>query len=216
MFFFKRSTRGQNLLIYEASSPYYRLYPYQQSESFDPWCFIIDNGYNGISLAYDGSYASFTDNNPHSSVVTRITNSVLDTVLSLYQAQLVIPAFFTGTALPLSSTVTLSQQSSVPGVTNPLAAWVLTFQNPTGGALLPNFYSYVNAPQEPYIYLPISQIDAIPTARLFFVNHLGQTTELNRVASFSTNYANEYTVFGNSFICTVSNPGLFYITSSTR
>jgi len=216
MLFFKRSTRGQNLLVYESSVPYYRLYPYQQSASFDPWCFIIDNGYNGISLAFNGSYASFTDNDPHSSVVTRITSSARDTVLSLYQAQLVIPAFFAGTALPLSSSITLSQQSSVPGVAHPLAAWALTFQNPSGGGLVPNFYSYVNATQEPYIYLPISQIDAIPTARLFFINHLGQTAELTRVTAFSANYASEYTVFGNSFICTVSNPGVFYITNGTK
>jgi len=32
------------------------------------------------------------------------------------------------------------------------------------------------------------------------------------VDSFSANYANEYIVVGNCFICTVPNPGIFYIT----
>lgn len=214
LLFFKRNSRSQELLIYETTEPYYRLYPYRQSSTSDPWHFIIDSGYNGISLAYDGCYAAYSDLNPHSSVSTSVATPPRDTILSLYQAQMVVPGFFAGNTLPLTSTITLTQLNSLPGVPNLLAAYNLTFQTASGTAFLPNFYQIPGATQEPYIYIPVEDIDAIPTARMFFRNYLGQITELTRVDNFTDNYASEYRVLGNSFICTVPNPGIFYVSTA--
>lgn len=213
MLFFKRSLRGLNILFYESLSPFYRLYPYQESSEYDPWHFIVDNGYNGISLAYDGTYASYTDLNPHSSISTIIADPPWDTVLSLYQAQLVVPGFFADSTLPLTSTISLTRLSSLPGVPNLLAAYNLSFVSSSGTAFLPNFYQVLGATQELYIYIPVEDISAIPSARMFFRDYLGQVIELTRVDSFSDSYATEYRVLGNSFICTVPNPGIFYIST---
>ena len=210
--FFKRSTRNQNLLFYENTGDYYRLYSYSQSETFDPWAFMIDGGYNGISLSYNGSYASFTDTNVHSFVSSSITNATLDAVLSLYQAQFVLPNFFIGTTVPLGSTLRMDKQSSMPGISNLLAAYQLQLTRANGIPLNPSFNTIVGATQEPYIYIPVSNIDAIPNARFFYRDTIGQTTELTRVTAFSTNFASEYTVIGNCFICTVNNGGIFYVT----
>jgi hypothetical protein len=212
MLFFKRNTRDQNLLIYENNGDYYRLYPYNQSDSFDPYAFMIDGGYNGISLAYSGSYASYTDSNPHNTVHVPVTTATRDAVLSLYQAQLVLPAFFIGPTIPLASTLRLDKLSALPGVPNLLTAYQLQMNNSSGQALAPDFYNVVGATQMPYVYLPVSQISSLATARMFYRNTLGQTTELTRVQTFGDNFANEFIVVGNSFICTVKNPGLFYIT----
>ncbi|MDD4309156.1 MAG: hypothetical protein PHO32_02140, partial [Candidatus Cloacimonetes bacterium] len=210
--FFKRSSRNQNLLFYEGNGDFYRLYPYNQSETFDPWAFMIDGSYNGISLSYNGSYASFTDSAVHTFVASPIATSVRDAVLSLYQAQFVLPGFFIGATVPLGSTMRMEKLSSLPGVSNLMAAYQLQLTRPNGQPVNPSFYNVVGATQEPYLYIPVSNIEAIPNARFFYRDIIGQITELTRVENFSTNYASEYTVLGNSFICTVNNPGIFYVT----
>ena len=211
MLFFKRS-RSRDLLFYEGIGTYYRLYPYEQSSSFSPWNFMIDGDYNGIAISDNGSYASFSEQSAHNAVNSVLSGFGQDKHLSLYQAQFVIPAYYMETAIPQNSTANLTILSSLPGVSNLLSAYQLGLNQPNGLALIPNFYTVVGAPQVPYIYLPISEVEAISTAKLFFRNQLGQVTELNRVDSFTGNYANEYTVLGNCFICTVPNPGIFYIT----
>ncbi|MCK9308927.1 MAG: hypothetical protein M0P99_01485 [Candidatus Cloacimonetes bacterium] len=210
--FFKRS-RSRNLLFYERVSNPYRLYAYHESSSFDPWHFMVDNGYNGISLAYNGSYASYTEISTHSSVIYTVNSLSQDVHLSLYQAQFVLPSFFFGGAVPQATKIKLEQLSSIPGITNLLAAYQLQFTLANSSTLYPDFYNVIGATQEPYIYLPISDIAAIPTARLFYRDFSGQISELTRVESFGDNYADEYTVVGNCFICTVSNPGIFYISA---
>ncbi|MDY0152519.1 MAG: hypothetical protein RBS43_09640 [Candidatus Cloacimonas sp.] len=210
--FFKRTTRNQNLLFYENTGDFYRLYPYSQSETFDPWYFVIDGAYNGVSIAYNGSYASFTDTELHTGRQITISNASRDAVLSLYQAQLVLPVFFIGQTVPLASTLRLDKLSVLPGTQNLLAAYQLQLNRANGTPLAPDFYTVVGATQMPYVYIPIADTDAIATARMFYRNTLGQTIELNRVQNFGDNFANEFTVTGNSFICTVKNPGIFYVT----
>ncbi|MDD2228886.1 MAG: hypothetical protein PHY48_05710 [Candidatus Cloacimonetes bacterium] len=210
MLFFKRS-RSRNMLFYERVSNPYRLYAYSESSSFDPWHFMVDNGYNGISLAYNGSYASFTENTAHITVPYTVSSLSQDVHLSLYQAQFVLPSFFLGSSVPQKTVIKLEKLSFIPGITNLLAAYQLQFTKSDGTTLYPSFYNVLGATQEPYIYLPIEDIASIPNARLFYRNSSGQVNELTRVTSFSDNYANEFTVLGNCFICTVNNPGIFYI-----
>jgi len=211
--FFKRSSRNNELLVYENAPPNYRLYTYSQSTEFNPWYFVVDGGYNGISLAYNGSYASFTDINPHNYVTSLMNTSGENTIASLYLAQFVMPAFFAGNPFPAGGSVKLEKLSTFPTPSPLLAAYQLLFKDAAGAVYFPGFYNIAGALQEPYLYVPVQDIDAIPAARFFYRNMLGATTELERVNSFSdTNYANEYVVLGNSFICTVPNPGWFYVT----
>lgn len=212
MLFFKRSTRGQNLLIYEQTGEFYRLYPYSQSTEFDPWAFLIDGAYNGIALANSGSYASFADTNAHTAVSSVINTATRDAVLSLYQAQFVLPSYYLGTTIPMASTMYLDKISAMPGIPNLLSSYQLRINNPVGTPLIPDFYNVVGSSQVPYIYIPLANTSAISSARMFYRNLAGQTTELSRVNSFGLNYASEYVVVGNSFICTVPNPGIFYLT----
>lgn len=209
--FFPRTTKGQNLLLYEKREPYYRLYPYTESSAFDPWHFYIDNGFNGIALANSGSYASFVDNNPHNSVNISVDNSSQDKVVSLYQAQFVLPKFFINKGVPVGSILNMSKLNNVPGVSNLLSAYQVNISNSSGVTINPDFYNIIGATQEPYVYLPISDVTLLNSAHLFYRNQLGNESELNRVDSFSENYANEYIVAGNCLICTVPNPGIFYI-----
>ncbi len=210
--FFPRTAKGQNLLFYEKTEPFYRLYSFYESASYDPWYFYIDNGFNGITLANSGSYASFVDNNPHNSVSVSVRNSTQDEIVSLYQVQFVLPNYFINKGVPSGSILNLSKLNYVSGVDNLLAAYQLSVSTPTGEPINPDFYNIIGAQQEPYIYLPITEVATIKTAHLFYRDQLGNVTELNRVDSFSANYANEYVVVGNCFICTVPNPGIFYIT----
>jgi hypothetical protein len=210
MLFFKRS-RSRNLLFYERTGTPYRLYPYSESSSFDPYYFLVDGGYNGISLAYNGSYASYSENTSHTSVSSIIKAYGQDVHLSLYQAQFVLPSLFLEGTVPQNTTIKLDKISSIPGATDLLAAYQLLFTQPNGMPVYPDFYNVLGATQEPYIYIPITNISAIPGARLFYRNLFGQISELTRVQNFSDNYASEYTVLGNCFICTVPNPGIFYV-----
>ncbi len=90
----------------------------------------------------------------------------------------------------------------VSGADDPLAAFISMkkVSTPTGEPINPDFYNIIGAQQEPYIYLPITEVATIKTAHLFYQDQLGNVTELNRVDSFSANYANEYIVVGNCFI----------------
>lgn len=209
--FFRRTAKGQNLLFYEKTEPYYRLYAYPESVTFDPWHFYIDNGFNGIAIAYSGAYASFVDNNPHTNVTFSLNNSNRDAIISLYQAQLVLPAFFIDNGVPLGSNLSLTKLDSVNGVPNLISAYQFNITNSTGTALNPDFYNIIGATQEPYVYIPVSDVTLLDTAHLFYRDRTGNETELNQVNAFSDNYANEYIVAGNCLICTVPNPGIFYI-----
>jgi hypothetical protein len=211
MLFFKRS-RSRNLLFYERTGTPYRLYSYTESSSYSPWNFMIDGAYNGISLSYNGTYASYSEAAVHSNVTHTVKGFGQDIYLSLYQAQFVLPSYFMEGAVPQNTVLELKKLSSLPGTTDLLSAYQLQFTQPNGMPIYPDFYNVIGAPQEPYIYLPISDVSAISSARLFYRNQFGQITELNRVQSFGDNYAEEYTVFGNCFICTVPNTGIFYIT----
>ncbi|MEN6444487.1 MAG: hypothetical protein ABFC98_00395 [Candidatus Cloacimonas sp.] len=209
--FFRRTAKGQNLLFYEKTEPYYRLYAYTESATFDPWHFYLDNGFNGIALTNSGSYASFVDNNPHANVTFSLDNSNRDAIISLYQAQLVLPAFFIDNGVPLGSNLFLTKLDSVLGVANLISAYQFNITNSTGTALNPDFYNIIGATQEPYIYIPVPDVTILDTAHLFYRDQDGNETELNQVNAFSSNYANEYIVVGNCLICTVPNPGIFYI-----
>lgn len=210
--FFRRSAKSDELLFYESAINPYRLYAYPHSSTFSPWAFTVDGSYNAIFPAYNGSYCSYTDLNPHNIVPKLITSNTSDVHLSLYQAQFVLPSFFVGPPVPNGSVIRLDKLSTILGVNNLLAAYRLNITGNGGTALTPDFYSIPGATQEPYIYIPVSDTDAISTARMFYRNPAGQTTELSRVDSFGDNYANEYIVVGNSFICTVPNPGVFFVT----
>lgn len=205
------NTRSQNLLFYERTGTPYRLYPYSESSTYSPWHFMADGSYNGITLSYNGTYASYTEASTHSFVTRAVKGYGQDIHLSLYQAQFVLPSYFVEGAVPQNTTIKLDKLSSLPGVTGLLSAYLLQFTMPNGMSLYPNFYNVLGATQEPYIYIPISDVSAISSARLFYRNQFGQVTELTRVQSFSDNYAQEYTVLGNCFICTVPDPGIFYI-----
>jgi hypothetical protein len=212
--FFKRSTRGNELLVYENTPPNYRLYTYSQSTEFNPWYFLVDGGFNGIALAYNGGYASFIDSSPHSFVTSSINTQGENTIASLYQAQFVMPAFFTDNPFPAGGSIKLEKTTTFPSPLPLLAAYQILFKDAAGALYYPNFYNVAGASQEPYIYIPVQDIEAIPTARFFYRNMLGAVAELSRVESFSDNFANEYMVLGNSFICTVPNPGWFYVTGN--
>ncbi len=210
--FFKRRSRGNNLLFYERSGlSYYRLYPYAESAAYDPWHFYIDGGYNGIDLVYHGSYQSFTDNNPHSSVSMTVDFN-RDSVLSLYQAQFILQLFFIGTTIPENTNLSLQKLSVLPGVNNLLSAYFLNITSPSGTSLSPNFYGISEADRMPYVYIPVDDAEAAASARVFYRSLLGTTTELNVVDEFTENYATECVRVGNCFYCTVNNPGIFFVT----
>jgi hypothetical protein len=210
--FFSRSAKSDELLFYESGINPYRLYTYPHSSTFSPWAYTVDGSYNAIFPVYNGSYCSYTDLNPHNIVPKLITSNTGDVHLSLYQAQFVLPSFFVGPPVPIGSVIRLDKLSTLLGVNNLLAAYRLNITGNGGTALTPDFYSIPGATQEPFIYVPVSDPEAISTARMFYRNPAGQTTELSRVESFGENYANEYIVVGNSFICTVPNPGVFFVT----
>ncbi len=213
MLFFKRQSRQPNLLFFESlPQNEYRLYAYTESDGFDPWHFYIDGGYNGLSLLYNGGYQSFVDNNP-TSTRTIPVNGAADTVLSLYQAQVNLPQFFAGGVLPAGASLGLQKLSSLPGINNMLTAYLLTLNGPGGNVLNPGFYSVVGAPRMPYLYIPVEDTSALPEVRVFFRNLAGTTVELNVVDQFTANYANESVRVGNCFICTINNPGFFYVTT---
>lgn len=213
MIFFKRQTRQTNLLFYESlPQTDYRLYSYTESSSFDPWHFYIDGGYNGLSLLYNGGYQSFVENTSDNSRTVAISGTS-DTVLSLYQAQVNVPQFFAGSVLPTGSSLGLQKLTSLPGTSNLLSAYLLTLNGPGGSNLNPGFYNIVGAPRMPYAYIPVENTSALSDARVFYRNLAGTTTELNVVQQFSANYANESVRVGNCFICTIPNPGFFYVTA---
>ena len=209
--YFKKQRRNE-IIVYETNSGSYRFYPYQSSSTLDPWHFVSDSGFCGILPAYDGEYTSYTDNNVHSMISTQVTNAQRDHIVSLYQAQFVLPQFFITNGIPLGTRIGLVKLESVPGASSVLSAYLLNIKTAAGIDMTPEFYNILDATQEPYLYIPLDDVSQISTANLYYRSLDGVVQSLTRVENFSTdNWANEYRVVGNSFICTVNNPGWYYI-----
>jgi len=208
--YLKRNQRSGSYLLSESYGEFYRFYPYPYSTSTDGFHYGIADNFSTFYLSHEGYFASATDSNPHAQIIMPISNLNRDFHLSLYQAQFSLPQLFLGTTIPIGSSARLEKLSSVAGVPNILSAYRLTLQNPQSQNLEPNFFAIAGATISPFIYVPIDNPGLANNCRLFYRNNQGISVELIRVQSFSTNFANEFIVRGNSLIAMVNNPGIFY------
>ena len=208
---FRQNSRAQNLLFSIYEGEFYRIYPYSQSASADPWHFTFADGHVGFYLSSDAVYAPMIDVNPHLSVSTQVNSSAADHIVSLYQAQLNLPANLIGSAVPLNSRIILREavDYSVPH----LSAYFLDFRTAAGTQYDPGFYSLPGAPSLPYIYIPIPDYVPGQSHSLFFRSVDGTLTEFSLVDDFSENGLGEYIMIGNCAVALVDGPGWFYTTN---
>ncbi|HOU72530.1 MAG TPA: hypothetical protein PLB85_04035, partial [Candidatus Syntrophosphaera sp.] len=205
---FRQNSRAQNLLFSIYEGEFYRIYPYSQSASADPWHFTFADGHVGFYLSSDAVYAPMIDVNPHLSVSTQVNSSAADHIVSLYQAQLNLPANLIGSAVPLNSRIILREavDYSVPH----LSAYFLDFRTAAGTQYDPGFYSLPGAPSLPYIYIPIPDYVPGQSHSLFFRSVDGTLTEFSLVDDFGENGLGEYIMIGNCAVALVDGPGWFY------
>lgn len=210
----RQSSRSQNLLFSVSDGDFYRIYAYEQSSEPDGWHFQLANGYASFYLLYDAEYAGVQDLAPHTETQATVTDSSRDLIASLYQAQATIPSQLLADLLPLGSHAELKLVSDPP-VPNTLSAYSVLFRNPQQQLISTNFYTDPTATRWPYLYIPIPNYTPGQQVRLFFRDQEGNTSEFNRVQSFSEVPDFEYTLVGNCAVCFIDQPGLFYITGSS-
>ncbi|MDD2331253.1 MAG: hypothetical protein PHI68_01230, partial [Candidatus Cloacimonetes bacterium] len=209
----KVKARGTDYLfsIYDVDYTY-RLYPYPQSSYPDGYHFGYDSGYYSFYLVYDSDYCLMRDLLPHSLATTTISTTNTRKILSLYQAQFVLPEYFSGSSLPLGTQIRLQSSAEVPGIPNALVPLRLSFLNSLQQEISPAFFSDPNALEMPLIYVPYNPNSPDDAYHLWFRDLDGTVTELTEVEEFSDNWSTEFIVIGNSALCLVNNPGWFYFT----
>ncbi|PKN78455.1 MAG: hypothetical protein CVU48_08330 [Candidatus Cloacimonetes bacterium HGW-Cloacimonetes-1] len=213
MILLKKNTRRSVILFSVISGGSYRIYTYPSGDTADGWHFTNSGNYNAFYLVSDGEYRTYTDNQPHTTTSTFIKSAQQDYILSLYQAQLTVPQFYIGTTLPLGSRIELAKELTLPGLANPLGAYKVSFFNSQNIQIQANFFNVPGATNAPYVYVPVTDINALPTMRMFYRNLAGVTTPLTRVDQFSDNAGSEFIVIGNCAIGLINNPGWYYVTN---
>ena len=210
----RQSSRSQNLLFSISNGDFYRIYAYAQSSEPDGWHFTLADGYASFYLLYDAEYAVVQDLAAHTQTQATVTDTSRDLIASLYQAQVTVPSGLLSSLLPLGSSVNLELVSNPP-VQNTLSAYNLFFRDPQQQPIATNFYTDPSATHWPYLYIPVPNYTPGQQIRLFFRDQAGNTSEFNRVQSFSEMPDYEYTMVGNCAVCFIDKPGLFYITGTS-
>ena len=210
---FRQSLRPQNLLFSIYEGEYYRIYPYFQADSADPWHFTFEDGHAGFYLSSDAIYAPMIDSNPHQSVATIVSSNASDHIVSLYQAQLNLPSALIGGPVPLNSRIILSVAVNFSAPLPHLSAYFLDFRGAGGTQYDPGFYSLPGVESLPYIYIPIPDYSLGQSHRLWFRSVDGNLTEFTLVDDFGDNGLGEYILIGNCAVALVDGPGWFYTTN---
>jgi hypothetical protein len=205
----KHQSRNQDLLISESDQDYYRIYSYPEGDQADGWHFVNEAGHYAFVLPYDAEYAIMQDANEHNAIEISL-DSVQESHLSLYQAQLTVPIAQIGTTLPLGSSISLHQLANLaPGVSS-RSAYRVGITGPQNNPMLPDFF--LQAIEEwPYIYIPIADYLPGEPLRVYYRSFAGLTRELQLVQSFGDNPENEYIMIGNCALAFIGNPGYFYV-----
>ncbi len=209
----RQSSRAQNLLFSIYEGDLYRIYPYMQAETDDPWHFTIQDGHVGFNLAGNALYAPVIDNNPHVSVNTVVNSAAQDHIVSLYQAQLTLPRQLIGSVVPLTSRIHLRVATDFTSPIPALNAYFLDFRNSAGTQFNPQFYSQSQYDVLPYLYVPIPDYVPGQTHRLFYRRMDGSVTEFEFVQTFSATATNEYIMAGNCAVGLIDGPGWYYVTN---
>jgi hypothetical protein len=209
----RQDGRPQDLLfsIYEGS--YYRIYPYFQSDTADPWHFTQTDGHAGFYLSSNAVYAPMIDNSPHLTISSIVSTNTRDHIVSLYQAQLNLPSELIGTTVPLGSSIVLRETPELVTPIPHLSAYLIDFRTSTGIQYDPGFYVLPNATRLPYVYIPIPDYVPGQSHRLFFRSVDGLLTEYAFVTDFGENGTNKYIMVGNCAVALVDGPGWFYTTN---
>ncbi|MDP2173794.1 MAG: hypothetical protein Q8J62_08475 [Candidatus Cloacimonadaceae bacterium] len=208
----KQSARNENLLFSEVQGEYYRIYSYPQAVDPDPWHFSSADGHISFLLSSNGFYRVMIDSNPHLFVNTVINTNIRDHIVSLYQAQMNVPANLIGNPLPLFSRINMIRIPDYQAPITPLNAYRIEFRNPAGVMIAPNFYDLPSDADLPFVYIPIPDFVPAQDYRLFFKDINGSLTEFVHVPAFTDEPIYEFIMIGNCAVCLVDNPGVFYIT----
>ncbi len=208
----RQELRSQHLLFSIYEGDFYRIYPYFQAAGDDPWHFSYEDGHAGFYLSSNAVYAPVTDLAPHQSVSVAMSSPAQDRIVSLYQAQLNLPAELIGGAVPLNSRIVLSEAVDFTAPVPHLSAYFVDFRTAAGAQYDPGFYSLISAPRLPYAYIPIPDYVPGQSHSLFFRGMEGQLTEFSFVSEFSDTPTGEYILVGNCAVAFVDGPGWFYTT----
>ncbi len=209
----KQTDRRENLLFSISDGDYYRIYTYPQSETPDGWSFSIADGHIAFYLAHDAQFAVMADQNPHTEIDV-VAFGAQDKHVSLYQAQLVMPQEHIGNLIPAGSHLTLRKLSDPPAGVVARSVYQVMMRGPQLTPLSPGFYSHPELPRWPYVYIPVPDYVPGESIRLFYRSPLGVVTELHRVQSFDpVDPSDEFVMVGNSAVCFIDNPGIFYTTN---
>lgn len=209
----QQSVNTLNQLFSETQGEYYRIYPYTHSGTSNPWNFSISEGHITFFLAYNASYRAMNDNAPHLAVNTIVSTNARDHIVSLYQAQMNIPASLIPGSLPLTTRINLIRLPNFTAPITPLNAYRVEMRNAVGIMLQPDFDLLPNDAELPYIYVPVPNYIPGTNYRLFFKDMNNAVTEYTRVTDWSNEPLFEFIMIGNCAVCLVTNPGVFYITN---
>lgn len=204
----KHQVRSNDWLLSVSNDEYYRIYSYPEGDDADGWHFVNSEGHYAFILPYDAEYAIVQDLDPHTGIEATL-NTVEDKHLSLYQAQLLLPAEHIGSSVPMGTRINLNRISSVaPGITA-RSAYRVGILGPQGNALQPNFFLQ-SIEAWPYLYIPVPDFVPGEPLRVFYRNPAGVSQELNLVNSFSEHPEDEFIMVGNCAVAFINNPGIFY------
>jgi len=211
--YLKRNSRRTEYLFTIATEPNCRIYAYEYGDTPDGYQYAVENGYNVFYLVHPGQFISYADNSPHNQISRTLQSNGHDFYLSLYQAEIMLPVYYTNQAALLGHILTLEKLTDFTNLPNPVSACRVSFFDTANQPVEANFTTAYTPIRYPIIYIPFPPEYANQTVNLYFRNTNGVTSQLTQVSLLNASIS-EFTVYGNCAICFLDNPGIFYLTTA--
>jgi hypothetical protein len=213
--FFATSQRSNPILFHLNQESDYRLYAYPQGTTLTGYNFITENNFHSVVPAYNGDYCMFNDLAPHTTVTAEITESTEPLLVSLYQAEFVMPALYNDVEIPVGYKIKLSKLASVPDETNLQNALYLDILDETNHSVDSTFITNVQSSDFAYLYLPFTPETDSTAIHVKFRSIDGETiTNYTHVEAFSHNpdFSTQFLIIGNCAILCPDKRGTYYVT----
>jgi hypothetical protein len=193
-----------------------RVYSYPTGDYTDGYHYDTENSFNRFLLSHNGQFASMTDNAPHSIITRTLTPTTQDFILSLYQAEFILPGSLSGIPALQGLSYSLSLVNDLNVFPGAVSGYNFRTLNSQNQLVIPGFITNYLPLRYPVLYVPFPVNYADQNVNLYYKDPSGITTQFVRVDNLVSGNINEYMIYGNCAICYVDNPGTYYITPGAK
>lgn len=214
LIYLKRTTRRVEQLFTLNRDTDYRIYTYDSGTTADGYHYVSESNYNRFLLVHNGQFATYTDDNPHTQIARTLATGAQDFVMSLYQAEFILPDVLAAQPAFAGFQFYLNKVTNLANLPGAISATALRILNSSNQLVNPGFLSNFVVTRYPVLYIPFPAEYADQNLNLFYVNTSNVTSQFTEVETITG--INQFIIYGNCAICLVDNPGSYYLAPAAK